>query len=340
MKEKILVVGGAGYIGSHMELFLKDKGYKTVVFDNLSRGFEVAVPNSKLFVGDLRNKNDIDDCFRQNNIGFVIHFAALAYVGESVINPSIYYENNVLGTINLLNSMIENNINNIVFSSSCATYGIPKKLPINEDDLQVPINPYGKTKLMIESVLEDYAKAYDLKSISLRYFNAAGCDHQKRAGERHDPETHLIPLILEEAFRVKCGGDPSDTKLLVFGDNHKTHDGFCIRDYVHVEDLCDAHLKSLNRLKNINTDKGIAEFYNLANGNGFSVKEVIDSVRRVTNQQIKYIVKGKRSGDPAALVGSSDKAKEFLNWHPEYKDLDEIISTAWEWMILNNQDNN
>ena len=335
MEGKILIVGGAGYIGSHMELMLKDKGIKTIIFDNLSRGFRVSIPNAELYVGDLLNKDDIDNCLKSNNIKFVIHFAAFAYVGESVKNPSIYYENNVMGTINLLNSMKRNNVKNIVFSSSCATYGVPEKLPITEIDIQEPINPYGKTKLMVENILLDYANAYNFNSISLRYFNAAGCDSQNRAGERHEPETHLIPLVLEEAMRIKLGGDPEKTKLLIFGDDHNTYDGSCVRDYVHVEDLCDAHLKALYRLKSMSMSNGKAEFYNLANGNGFSVFEVIEAARNITQQPIQYTVMAKRDGDPSALIGSSKKAKEYLKWEPKYKTLDSIIATAWEWMLLN-----
>ncbi len=328
----ILIVGGAGYIGSHMLLNLVACGYSVVVFDNLSTGHSDAVANSKLHVGDVRNIEDLESCFKENDIDLVMHFAAKAYVGESVVKPEDYYENNVLGTINLIKIMRRYSVNKLVFSSSCATYGVPKSLPIMEKDEQSPINPYGYTKLIIERILIDYAKAYDFKSISLRYFNAAGCDSEMRAGERHDPETHIIPLILGEALRLKKGGDPSETKLKIFGIEHDTRDGSCIRDYIHVEDLCSAHLLAADRLFNLVEDSS-AEFYNLCNGNGFSVLDLVASCRKITKMPIEVIVMPSRPGDPECLIGDSTLAMNTLGWHAKYNDIDSIISTAWRWML-------
>ena len=331
MNKNVLVVGGAGYIGSHMVLALADAGFSPVVFDNLSRGFADAVSGAPLFVGDLRSADDLDRCFREYTIDLVMHFAALAYVGESVHEPELYYQNNVVGALNLLAAMRRNSVDKFVFSSTCATYGEPTRTPIAETHVQQPINPYGRTKLMIEQALHDYATAYGLKSISLRYFNAAGCDPKQRAGERHDPETHLIPLVLAEAFRLKCGGDPVKTNLEMFGSDWPTPDGACVRDYIHVEDLCRAHLLAAERLLDGSIVKD-AEAYNLANGVGFSVIEVVDSCRRVTGQPIEYKAMPRREGDPAILVGDARLAFETLGWMPRFSELDPIIQTAWDWM--------
>lgn len=234
----VLVIGGAGYIGSHMVLALQDAGYSVIVFDNLSRGFADAVGSAPLVIGDLRSAADLDACFAAHRFDLVMHFAALAYVGESVNEPELYYQNNVVGALNLLAAMRRHGVNRLVFSSTCATYGEPELVPITESHPQRPINPYGRTKLMIEQALRDYALAYGTQSVSLRYFNAAGCDLHGRAGERHNPETHLIPLVLAEAMRVMHVGDPADTALREVGTDFPTPDGSCVRDYIHVADLC------------------------------------------------------------------------------------------------------
>lgn len=333
MSQNILVVGGAGYIGSHMVLALQDAGHDVVVFDNLSRGFADATGNAVLVQGDLRSIADIERCFCEHRFDLVMHFAALAYVGESVLEPELYYDNNVIGTLNLLSIMRKHDVNSFVFSSTCATYGEPEQVPISESHPQNPINPYGRTKLIIEQALADYAHAYGLNSVCLRYFNAAGCDHKGRAGERHDPETHLIPLILAEALRIKQGGDPVDTQLQVFGSDFPTPDGSCIRDYIHVSDLCEAHLLASKRLISGNA-RGI-EVYNLGNGNGFSVFDVIDACREVTGQPVQYLQMQRRAGDPAILVGDASLATAGLEWFPQFTELKEIIATSWQWIQIN-----
>lgn len=326
----ILVIGGAGYIGSHMVLALQDAGHKVLVFDNLSRGFADAVDTAPLVVGDLRNPKELDALFATHPISLVMHFAALAYVGESVSAPELYYQNNVVGALNLLAAMHKHGVHKLVFSSTCATYGEPVTVPITELHPQRPINPYGRTKLMIEQALQDYALAYGMQSVSLRYFNAAGCDPHGRVGERHDPETHLIPVVLAEALRLKNGGDPADTALHVFGNDFPTADGSCVRDYIHVADLCQAHLLAAQRL--LSNQAHDAEFYNLANGTGFSVLEVIDACREVTGQPIQFNMQPRRSGDPAMLIGDASKAGTVLGWRPALADLHTIIQTAWAWM--------
>lgn len=333
MTLSVLVTGGAGYIGSHMVQMLQQAGHKTTVFDNLSRGFLDAVVGGEFVEGDLRKRADLVQLFAGRQFDVVMHFAALAYVGESVLEPRQYYENNVTGAQNLFNAMLDAGVNNVVFSSTCATYGVPLVAPIVENGPQLPVNPYGRTKLLIEGLLADYAIAYDLHSVSLRYFNAAGCDPDGLLGERHDPETHLIPLVLLEALRVQHGGNPADTALKVFGDDFDTPDGTCVRDYIHVTDLCKAHMLAMDRL--CGTNGVTAEAYNLGNGNGFSVKEVIAACCRVTGVDIRYRVSDRRPGDPPTLVGSAEKAGEVLGWHPNYPDLDEIVATAWNWFQEN-----
>jgi UDP-glucose 4-epimerase len=328
--DSILVVGGAGYIGSHMVCALRDARYEVVVFDNLSRGFADATGSVPTVVGDLRSPADLNACFSAYPICLVMHFGALAYVGESVSEPELYYQNNVGGTLNLLLAMRRHGVNRLVFSSTCATYGEPKQLPMDETHPQQPINPYGRTKLMIERVLADYAAAYGMESICLRYFNAAGCDSHGRVGERHDPETHLIPRVLAEAYRVQLGGNPMETTLEVFGTDFPTHDGSCIRDYVHVSDLCNAHLLAAQRL--LAADCRFAEYYNLANGTGFSVLDVIRTCRDVTGQPIHYTVKPRRLGDPAVLIGDARKAADVLGWRAKHTELKEIVGSAWNWM--------
>jgi len=330
MNRTVLIAGGAGYIGSHMVLALQEAGYSVVVLDNLSRGFADAAGTAPLMVGDLRSPADLDNCFAAYPVDLVMHFAALAYVGESVTEPDRYYQNNVVGALNLLSAMRRHGISRLVFSSSCATYGEPDRVPIDETHPQRPINPYGRTKLMIEHALGDYAAAYRLHSISLRYFNAAGCDPQRRVGERHDPETHLIPLVLAEALRIQRGGDPRDTRLQVYGTDFPTKDGSCIRDYIHVSDLCVAHLRAAGRL--LANDATGAECYNLANGAGFSVLDVIAACREVTRQPIEYRALPRRAGDPAVLIGDAQRAAAVLGWRAEIVEMRELIRSAWDWM--------
>lgn len=330
MSGSILVVGGAGYIGSHMCLTLLDAGYTVTVFDNLSRGHRDAVANVDLVVGDIRSDLDLRACFSRRPYDVVMHFAAMAYVGESVTEPASYYSNNVTGSLKLLDAMREANTSRLVFSSTCATYGDPLELPITEEHRQLPVNPYGRTKLMVEQVLADYARAYALESVSLRYFNAAGCDPEGRVGERHDPETHLIPLVLGQAMRVRDGMGPGETSLQVLGGDFPTRDGTCIRDYIHVSDLCRAHLLAAERL--LGSQVAGAEAYNLGNGRGFSVLEVIEAARRVTGLDIRYRMAPRRPGDPAALVGCASKARSVLGWQPRIGELEEIVASAWRWM--------
>lgn len=330
MSTSVLVIGGAGYIGSHMVKMLKDEGHHVTVFDNLSRGYRDAVMTDDFVQGDLLNVSDVRDLLKSRTFNVVMHFSALCYVGESVQYPLMYYRNNVEGTVNLLNVMREAAVNKFVFSSSCAVYGIPEAIPITEDHPKSPINPYGWTKLFVEQILSDSAFAHGLKSISLRYFNAAGCDPEGQLGERHNPETHLIPLVLQEALRIKRGGNPKETTLKVYGGDYDTPDGTCMRDYIHVQDLCDAHMRAMQLLMD-GTVKG-AEAYNLGNGKGFSVKEVIEACRRVTGIDIRYKIAERRPGDPPRLAGSARKAKEVLRWEPKYSDLDRIIATAWNWL--------
>jgi UDP-glucose-4-epimerase GalE len=328
--EKIVVVGGAGYVGAHMVTLLQDEGYEVMVLDNLSRG----VPNATsapLFEIDLRDVNALDTFFSKYPCDLVMHFAALAYVGESVVEPALYYQNNVVGTLNLLDVIRKYGKPPLVFSSSCATYGEPNAIPISESHLQNPINPYGKSKFFIEQALRDYGNAYGQQSISLRYFNAAGCDPQGRVGEEHQPETHLIPLVLAEALRLKKGGNSAKTTLQVFGHDFATADGSCVRDYIHVSDLCLGHLQSAKRLFS-GAVKG-AEFYNLANGYGFSVLEVINACRQVTGQDIGFTIQPRRTGDPAVLIGDASQALKILAWSPQIPALEDIIASAWNWVV-------
>jgi len=316
----ILIVGGAGYIGSHLNKEISKKGYKTVVFDNLSYGHEEFVKWGIFEQGDLGNIEDIRKIFKKYRIEAVMHFAAFTYVGESVEDPQKYYMNNVKNTLNLLQVMLEENVKYIVFSSTCAIYGNPVEIPMTENHPQNPINPYGTGKLIVEEILKDYNDAYGLKYASLRYFNAAGADPDCEIGEMHDPETHLIPLILDAASSKR-----EDIKI--FGTDYDTPDGTCIRDYIHVTDLADAHILALEYLQK----GGKSDFFNLGNGNGFSVKEVVETARKITGKPIKEVEVERRHGDPPVLIGSSKKAMEILNWKPKYYDLSRIIETAWKW---------
>lgn len=316
----ILIVGGAGYIGSHVNKLLTRKGFKTVVFDNLSRGHREFVKWGEFFEGDLLNLHQIRSCFERYPIKAVMHFSALCLVEESIQQPEKYYLNNVMGTLNLLQAMKESGVKYFLFSSTCATYGFPEKIPISEDHPQNPINPYGRTKLMIEQVLKDYDRAYGLKHINLRYFNAAGADPEGEIGELHDPETHLIPLVLSSAI-----GRSQEIKI--FGTDYPTRDGTCIRDYIHVMDLADAHIRALQYLM----DKGESDSFNLGNGNGYSVREVIEAVKSVTRRDFRVKEVERREGDPPLLISNSQKARRVLNWKPLYGDLRTIIETAWKW---------
>lgn len=318
----ILITGGAGYIGSHTNKLLNRTGYKTVVFDNLSCGHREFVKWGEFFLGDLKDETQIRLCFEKYPIEAVIHFVAFASVGESIANPAKYYRNNIISTINLLDVMRDFNVKYFIFSSTCATYGVPKEIPIAEDHLQCPINPYGKSKLMIEEILRDYDKAYGIKYINLRYFNAAGADIDGEIGERHNPETHLIPLAIYAALG-------KNDYIKVFGTDYPTQDGTCVRDYVHVTDLADSHIKALQYLQK--TDK--SDSFNLGNDRGYSVMEVIESVKRVTKKDIKVVEEKRREGDPPILISSSQKAKNILDWKPMFKEIDTLIETAWKWHI-------
>lgn len=316
----ILVCGGAGYIGSHINRQLNREGYDTIVFDNLIYGHREAVKWGTFVEGDLANESDIEEVFDKYDIDAVFHFAAYAYVGESVDEPEKYYYNNVVNTLNLLKVMRRHNCNRIIFSSTCATYGEPDRVPITEDMEQNPINPYGMTKLTVERIFKDYKHAYGLQFAVLRYFNAAGADPDSEIGESHNPETHIIPLVLDAA-----SGTRPDIK--VFGTDYDTPDGSCIRDYIHVTDLANAHLLALHYLE----EGGEGDFFNLGNAIGTSVLEVVESVKRVTGRDFKVTLTDRRPGDPAKLVGSSDKAKKILGWEPIYVDIDVIVEHAWKW---------
>ena len=321
----ILVTGGAGYIGSHCVMALLEQNNDVVIFDNLSTWHIETVETLKKYgpvefqKGDLTNFDDINSVFKNYDIDKVVHFAAFSQVGESVVNPQKYYINNVCGTINLLRAMLENNVKKIVFSSTAATYGEPIYIPIDEKHPQNPINPYGQTKLMIEKIMDDYDKAYDLKSVRLRYFNVAGADSKSRIGEWHDPETHLIPNILKSTFN-------NGKTFQMFGDDYDTKDGTCVRDYINVEDLAQAHLLALKYLDN----GGETNYFNLGTNDGNTVKEVFSACEKVTEKTIPVEIKSRRAGDPASLVADNRKAKEILKWLPEHL-LEESIKTAYKW---------
>ncbi|MFH7026518.1 MAG: UDP-glucose 4-epimerase GalE [Heteroscytonema crispum UTEX LB 1556] len=322
-KPTILVTGGAGYIGSHTVLALKRAGYEVVILDNLVYGHRDLVEQVlqvELVVGDTGDRALLDNLFAGRDIDAVMHFSAYAYVGESVVDPAKYYRNNVIGTLTLLEAMLAASVKKFVFSSTCATYGVPSVVKITEDQPQNPINPYGASKLMVERILSDFAEAYDLKSVRFRYFNAAGADKSGLLGEDHNPETHLIPLVLLTALGKR-------ESISIFGTDYPTPDGTCIRDYIHVSDLADAHVLGLEYL----LKGGDSEVFNLGNGNGFSVREVIETAEQVTGREIPVVECLRRPGDPPALVGSGDKASKILGWQPQYSSLKEILTHAWQW---------
>ncbi len=320
MTKTILVTGGAGYIGSHTCKYLSQNGYYPVVLDNLSYGHKWAVKWGPFVEGDIRNENLLDKVFKEFRPAAVIHFAAFAYVGESVSDPGKYYKNNVSGTLSLLDAMRRNNCRNIIFSSSCAIYGIPETVPIYEEHPQNPINPYGQSKLMIEQILKDFDSAYGLKHVALRYFNAAGADMEGEIGEDHYPEAHLIPLTIFSALDRR-------TNLEIYGTDYPTKDGTAIRDYIHVADLAKAHVLSLGFLMK----EKQSENFNLGTGQGHSVTEIVDAVKEVSGNKVPVKEGPRRPGDPPVLVAQAKKAKTVLGWTPEYIDIKTVVASAWRW---------
>lgn len=316
----ILVTGGAGYIGSHTVVELLEKGEEVIVIDNLHTGHQKSILGGAFYQGDLRDRSFLDGVFRNHSIEAVIHFAASSLVGESVQKPLDYYDNNLIGSHSLVRAMLDHDVKKIVFSSTAATYGEPARIPIEEDDPTAPTNPYGETKLAIEKMLRWCDAAYGLKSISLRYFNAAGAHPDGVIGEDHNPESHLIPIILQVALGQR-------EHIGIFGDDYPTADGTCIRDYIHVMDLANAHWLALEYLRRTHR----SDIFNLGSGKGFSVLEVIETARKVTGHPIPAKIYPRRAGDPAVLVASAEKAQQKLKWQPRYRQLEEIIATAWKW---------
>ncbi|MDD4004278.1 MAG: UDP-glucose 4-epimerase GalE [Elusimicrobiaceae bacterium] len=316
----ILVAGGAGYIGSHVAKELTRHGVQTLTLDNFVRGHRELARWGAVEECDLADKTRLREIFEKYRIAAVFHLCAFTYVGESGQNPAMYYENNVGNTINLLNAMAEGGVQRFVFSSTCSTYGEPLEIPITETHPQNPVNVYARTKLMVETMLKDYERAYGMKHVNLRYFNAAGADEAAETGEWHEPETHLIPLILDAAAGLR-------KEITIFGTDYPTPDGTCVRDYIHVTDLARAHLLALDYLEK----GGASDAFNLGNGKGFSVREVIKATEKVTGRTIAVKETGRRAGDPARLIGSSAKAKKMLGWEPRYPELEKIIETAWRW---------
>ena len=323
VKPTILVTGGAGYIGSHCVLALQRAGYGVVVLDNLVHGhreFVEDILQVELVVGDIGDRATLDKLFATYNFAAVMHFAAYIAVGESVSDPAKYYRNNVNGTLTLLEAMVAANVKNIVFCSTCSIYGTPKQVPMTEDHPQAPINPYASSKWMVERMLADFDRAYDVRSIIFRFFNASGANPEGLLGEDHNPETHLIPLVLLTALGKR-------SSISIWGTDYPTPDGTCLRDYIHVSDLANAHILAIEYL----LQGGNSEVFNLGNGSGFSVRQVIETARQVTGRDIKVIECDRRPGDPSILVGSSDKAQKILGWYPQYPDISKIISDAWQW---------
>jgi UDP-glucose 4-epimerase len=319
-QKKILIAGGAGYVGSHVNKLLNAYGFKTLVFDNLSTGNIESVKWGELVIGDLSDIKQLDALFQNHNISCVLHFAASAYVGESVENPEKYYINNVVNTINLLKAMKTHGVSKIVFSSSCAVYGVPAELPMTENMPKNPISPYGRTKAIVENILEDYSKAYGINFVALRYFNAAGADTSGEIGECHYPETHLIPNVIYTALGIS-------PYFTIHGNDYKTPDGSCIRDFIHVEDLAEAHHLALAYLeKNLPSTS-----LNLGTGKGYSVFEIINSVEKISNAKVNIKYGKRRIGDPAILFADSNLARSALSWKPKYNSIDAIIKSAWIW---------
>jgi len=316
----ILVTGGAGYIGSHTVSELLDMGHEVITLDNLQKGHKKAVLGGKFVKVDLLDKEKLDEVFKKNKIDSVVHFAADSLVGESVQNPGKYFKSNIIAGINLLNAMTKYDVKKIIFSSSAATYGEPDRIPIQEDNRTFPTNPYGETKLMFENILKWYDNAHGLKYVSLRYFNAAGAHSSGKIGEDHSPESHLVPIVLQAAL----GQRPH---VEVYGTDYKTKDGTCVRDYIHITDLAMAHILGLKRLD----ENGASVIYNLGNGEGFSVKEIIKVAEEVTGKKINTKNGPRRAGDPAVLIASSEKIKKELNWKPKFHEIHTIIETAWKW---------
>lgn len=322
-KPTILVTGGAGYIGSHVALALLSSGYKIAILDNLVNGHRElveAVLKIPVIVGDTGDRACLEKIFASHNIEAVMHFAAYAYVGESMVDPFKYYHNNVAKTITLLEAMLAAGVKKLVFSSTCAAYGIPKFIPVSEDESSHPINPYGASKLMVERILTDFKAAYGLESVCFRYFNAAGADPEGRLGEDHQPETHIIPLILLAAL----GKRPH---ISIYGTDYPTPDGTCIRDFIHVVDIAKAHILGLQYL----LEGGETALFNLGNGNGYSIREIIQAAEQVTGKVIPVIECDRRPGDPPILVGSSKKANSILGWEPEYPQMVQMLKHAWNW---------
>jgi UDP-glucose 4-epimerase len=317
---KVLVVGGAGYIGSHMVKMLLAEGHEVITFDNLSSGYRDAVVGGTFVQADLADKTALDDVFVKYAPDAVMHFASYIQVGESVRHPDKYYLNNFTNTMNLLDAMVKHGVNYFIFSSTAAVFGEPEYVPIDEAHAKNPLNPYGRSKLMVEQALGDYERAYGIKSVCLRYFNAAGADPEGQLGERHEPETHLIPLVLQAISGRR-------DNITVFGRDYDTPDGTCIRDYIHIVDLCSAHSLALQKLMETN----ISRRYNLGNGAGFSVQEVIAAAQKVTGKPIKVAEGERREGDPARLVADASLARSELGWKPVYADLETIIQHAWQW---------
>lgn len=330
---KVLVCGGAGYIGSHAVVELLDKGYSVIVIDNLSTGYRKLVDDRAVFYNvDIRDENSLNNIFVKEEIDVVMHFAASIVVPESIEDPLKYYDNNFNGTVCLLKTMKKNNVKKIIFSSTAATYGNPKEIPVVEKNNQNPINPYGMSKFFVEKLLEDCRKAYEINYVVFRYFNVSGAHEKYPLGQINDNFTHLIPVILEAAAGKR-------DHIKIFGTDYNTKDGTCIRDYIHVVDLVNAHILAIDKLCSCHceeqSDVAISEpndyIYNLGNGQGFTVKEMIEAARKVTGKEIKNIESKRRSGDPAELVADSTKAKVELGWEPKYKDIESIIKTAWKW---------
>jgi UDP-glucose 4-epimerase len=317
----ILVLGGAGYIGSHTVYELIERGEDVVIVDNLETGYKEAVhPKARFYQGDIRNREFVDSVFDKEKVDAVIHFAANSLVGESMTNPLKYYDNNLCGTKVLLESMVAHDVKKIVFSSTAATYGEPEKVPILETDKTEPTNCYGETKLSMEKMFKWTDRAHGLRYVSLRYFNACGAHKSGQIGEAHNPETHLIPLVLQVPNKKR-------EAINIFGEDYDTKDGTCVRDYIHVTDLAQAHILAVEYLMKGND----SDIFNLGNGVGFTVKEIIEAAKEVTGKEIPAVISPRRAGDPAKLIASSEKAKKVLGWKPEFLDVKEIIATAWKW---------